>query len=173
MFNSSKATARKSQDNGDKDDKMGGMKYIIMILFIVFVVNYTLTAAHNSSLDGFWQIDSGSKHISLVRINKNASYLQIDPTLSKKYNISPYVSINFTRNDTGVVLSKKVYAPNGNLKLDVILYFIKVKDKLILTNSSSFLICDNNKVCSTLTDLKGNAYRPNHSWLRKIIDTFF
>jgi hypothetical protein len=151
----------------------GAMKYIVIILFLVFIFNSFLDRYAKTKLDGTWYNENPNAIIHSIKINVNgSSYLLLNQKFADKENLPRYYTLSYILSSPGGFLSSLAYFDENKLKSDIFINIIPLsKREIIIAEVNSLKICNPQK-CFTLEDIRENKFINKSSILSIITDLF-
>ncbi|MDF2867588.1 MAG: hypothetical protein K0S11_1058 [Gammaproteobacteria bacterium] len=151
----------------------GAVKYLVIILFLIYVFNTFLEQYRKTELDGNWHNEKPNAVIESMKINvTGSSYLILNQEFAKQEKLPRYYTLSFIRSSPGGFLSSLAYYDEDKLKSDIFLSIVPLsKREIIITDINTFKICNPQK-CLTIDDIKENKFVNTSTLFTRIADFF-
>lgn len=151
----------------------GAVKYLVIILFLIYIFNTFLEQYRKTELDGTWYNENPNAVIESMKINvSGSSYLLLNQKIADKENLPRYYTLSFIRSSPGGFLSSLAYYDENKLKSDIFLNIIPLSNReIIITDMNTFKLCNPQK-CLNMDNMKENKFINTANLLSRIIDFF-
>ena len=146
----------------------GAMKYIVIVIFVLYLLISALTLYNNKYFDGVWRHHAGNDAIEYISIEQaQGSYLRLSDNFMKSVGLSsPYITVDFLRTSQGGDLHHRILSDQDKLRADIDLSFIKLTNSRLVIdeNDPKFYICGS-RTCRA-ANLAGAVFDSNNRLVR-------